>query len=334
MSVTSLPQVSVLALGGTIAMTSGVDGAIPTLGADELLAAVPALEGIALVQDATFRQVPSAHLSLADIVALAARIEGEFSGGADGVVITQGTDTIEEVAFALDLLVRGPGPVVVTGAMRVPDCEGADGPANILAAVQAAASPALRGLGCVVVIGDDIHAARFVLKQHTASPAAFGSPLTGRIGWVTEGRATIALRPFTGTVPELPANAAPGRVALVTASLGDDGGGVRAAIDGGYDGLVIEGLGGGHLPAAMLEPLDDAVRAMPVVLASRTQVGELLRTTYGFPGSERDLFERGLLGAGWLNARKVRILLSLLIAAAEDVAESLACYLSSAVARV
>jgi L-asparaginase len=333
MSVASLPQVSVLALGGTIAMISSAKGAILTLGADELLAAVPPLGGIARVHEATFRQVPSAHLSLADIVALAARIEREFAGGADGVVITQGTDTIEEVAFALDLLVRAPGPVVVTGAMRVPDCAGADGAANILAAVQAAASPALRGLGCVVVIGDDIHAARFVLKQHTASPAAFGSPLTGRIGWVTEGRATIALLPFTGILPELPSSTAPGRVALVTASLGDDGGGVRAAIKGGYDGLVIEGLGGGHLPAAMLEPLDDAVAAMPVVLASRTQVGELLRTTYGFPGSERDLFERGLLSAGWLNARKARILLSLLVGAADDVAESLACYLSSAVAR-
>ena len=149
----SQATVSILALGGTIAMR-GAAGSFATLDADELIASVPALEGTARLRSATFRELPGAHLSLADILALAGAVHEEFQRGADGVVITQGTDTIEEVAFMLDLLVESSGPVVVTGAMRSPQLEGADGPANLLAAVQAAASPDLQGLGCVVVLGE------------------------------------------------------------------------------------------------------------------------------------------------------------------------------------
>jgi L-asparaginase len=277
--------------------------------------------------------VPGAHLTLADVVALAAEIDVELESGADGVVVTQGTDTLEEVAFGLDLLVRSDKPVVVTGAMRAPHLAGADGPANVLAAVQAAASPRLRGVGTVVVLNGEIHAARLVVKGHTQSPDAFASPLAGRLGWVAEGTARLALTPAARPALGLPRELAPGRVALVTASLGDDGGLLAAAAGGGYDGVVVEALGGGHLPSAMLPAVDAAVRAMPVVLASRAQAGELLRETYGFEGSERDLYARGVLGAGWLNGRKARVLLALLLGAdggGASVPERLTAYLDAA----
>ena len=327
MSGGSLPRVSLLALGGTVAMQASERGAVPELSAEQVVESVPALADVAELRCADVRQLPGAHVSLDDVIALAERIEEEFSDGVRGVVVTQGTDTIEEVAFALDLLVESPGPVVVTGAMRPPQLPGADGPANVLAAVQAAASPLLQDIGCVVVMADEIHAARFVLKQHTASPAAFASPLTGRIGWIAEGRPRVALRPPRTPRLQLPDGVRPARVALVAAAIGDDGGLVRAAARDGYDALVVETLGGGHLPTSMLDAIDGALQSMPVVMASRTQIGEVLRSTYGFPGSERDLLDRGLLSAGWLNSRKARILLSLLLAAGRDVDAGFAEYL-------
>ncbi len=331
------PEILMLSLGGTIAMLPDAvaGGAVPSLAAEDLVAAIPGLAEVASVRAESFRQVPGAHLTLEDVVALAEKIRRELaSGDLTGIVITQGTDTLEEVAFALDLLVPEQQPVVVTGAMRAAHLAGADGPANLLDAASVAVSPRLRDVGTVVVLGGEIHAARLVVKAHTQSPAAFVSPLAGPLGWIAEGRPRLALAPSGRPVLDLPLVRRPGRVALMTASLGDDGALVGAAAALGYEGMVIEALGAGHLPAAALDALDEAVAAMPVVLASRTQAGEMLRATYGFPGAEIDLLGRGLLSSEWLGARKAKILLSLLLAApggAEAVAGHLARYLAEAV---
>ncbi|MDP9466986.1 MAG: asparaginase, partial [Actinomycetota bacterium] len=260
----------------------------------------------------SFRQCASGDLTMEDLVALAAEVQRRLDTGATGVVVTQGTDTVEETSFALDLLVRHPRPVVVTGAMRNPTLPGADGPANMLAAVQVASSPSFVDQGCVVVMNDEVHAARFVRKTHTSSPSTFVSPTTGPIGWVVEGRVRAALRPVA-----LPPIAAVTRevppVALLKVALGDDSRTVQQLEVLGYAGVVVEALGGGHVPARMVPALEAVASRVPVVLASRTGGGEVLRQTYGFPGSERDLIARGLVPAGALDGLKARILLSLLL---------------------
>jgi L-asparaginase len=317
---------------GAVAGTSTAEGVAPRLTGADLLASVPGLEqaGAELtVHD--FRQVPSSSLTIGDILDLAAAIRDQTgpgtasAGGADGVVVSQGTDTIEETSFLLDLVYGGDAPVVFTGAMRNPTLAGADGPANLLAAVTVAAAPQARGLGCLVVLGDEIHAARFVGKAHTTSVAAFISPVAGPLGFVAEGRAVLltrpAHRPALPALTNLPAPAnlpsRPGRgvkTGLVTMVLGDDGALLEAAA-GRFDGLVVAGYGAGHVPAAVVGRLGALARRIPVVLASRAGAGMVLARTYGYPGSERDLRDRGLIGAGFLDPLKARLLLHLLLAA-------------------
>lgn len=304
-----MTKVAVFGLGGTIAMTAGDQGAaVPALSAHQLVAAVPGLAetGIAL-EVVDFRQLPGASLTFADLADLAAAIEAT---DADGVVITQGTDTIEETAYQLDLTHRASKPLVVTGAMRNPSLAGADGPANLLAAVRVAADPTAADLGCVVVMADEVHAAQRVRKTHSTSVATFQSPNGGPLGYVVEGGLRLLNRPATRTV--LPRPTSSPKVGLATIALDDDGHLLSAAT--ACDGLVVAAMGVGHVPQHLLPTLDDLVGRMPVVLASRTGSGPVLTATYGFPGSERDLVARGLIPAGHLDPLKARILLRHLLA--------------------
>lgn len=310
----ALPKVVVFSLGGTISsVDSGGKGVEPTLTGEALVSDVPEIAEVAEVSAVSFRQAASGELTVDDLAELASEIEGRIDEGASGAVVTQGTDTIEESSFVLDLLVDRDAPVVVTGAMRNPTLPGADGPANLLASIQVAASEAARGLGAMVVLNDEIHAARFVRKTHTSNPATFRSDPVGPVGWVSEGVPRVVLRPVGRHRIALPEDAQDHAVALYTVALGDDGRVLAAIEEMGYAGLVIEALGGGHVPSVMVDALEDLAGKMPVVLASRTGGGEVLRATYGFVGSEMDLLERGLIYAGPLDGLKARLYLALLL---------------------
>ncbi|MEU8125307.1 asparaginase [Spirillospora sp. NPDC049024] len=316
---TSPRRVAVFGLGGTIAMTSATGGGVvPALSADQLVAAVPGLDesGIAIkVED--FRRVPSASLVFDDLTDLSAAIHRQFATGTDGVVITQGTDTIEEAAYLLDLAHSRPEPVVVTGAMRNPSLAGADGPANLLAAIHTAASPQARELGALVVFDDEIHAASRVRKTHSTSGHTFVSANGGPLGYIVEGQVRMLNHPTDRTtIPTLTAPR-PVEVALVTMAFSDTGALLHAA-SGHCDGLVVAGFGAGHVPDRVVDTLTDLAGEMPVVLASRTGAGSVLAHTYAFAGSESDLLGRGLISAGFLDPLKARILLHRLLAAGHD----------------
>lgn len=251
--------------------------------------------------------MPGAWLTIDDIAALAERLNKQAATGTAGFVITQGTDTLEETAFLLDLLYRGDAPVVLTGAMRNPEMAGADGPANLLSAVRTAASPVFRNLGTLVVFADEIHAARHVRKVHSTSTSAFSSPGAGPIGHVVEGRP----RPHF-SLPRRPAVALPftrqARVEVVHTTLGSDGP-LLQGLDERLDGVVIAAFGAGHVPATWVERLEELAARIPVVLTSRTGAGSVLSSTYAFRGSESDLLARGLINGGTLDSYKARLLL-------------------------
>ncbi len=306
-------RVVVYALGGTIAMTPAPTGGVtPTLTGRELVAAVPGLADTGIAVDVVeFRRLSGAALGFADMVALREAIAAD--GAADGFVVTQGTDTIEETSYLLDLWHAGDRPVVVTGAMRNPSLAGADGAANLLAAIVAAASPSAAGMGVLVAFADEIHAASRVRKTHSTSGATFRSPNGGALGYVLEARAVWLSRPVARLRVPLPRKELP-RVAVFTAAFGD-GGGLLDGLESKVDGLVVAAMGAGHVPEALVDRLAGLASAMPVLLSSRTGGGSVLRETYGFPGSERDLIARGLLPTGFLDPFKARLLLTASLAA-------------------
>jgi L-asparaginase len=314
-----LPRLLVLSLGGTITMTGGGTGGIqPKLGAADLVAAVPALADIAEIEARSPFRLGSSSLTIENVAGVAGAIRDGFAEGFDGAIVIQGTDTIEETAFALDLLIEDEQPVVVIGAMRGAEAPGADGPANLYAAALVATDPQASGLGTLVVLNDEIHAARFVRKAHTALTSTFVSPFLGPLGLVAEGRARLLARIAPTPKLPVPADAVLPPVALLKFAMGDDGRLVRALPGLGFKGAVLEGMGAGHVPGVIADMVGELAGAMPVVLASRTLGGPVFTRTYGYPGSEIDLLGRGLIPAGLLQGPKARLLLTFALAAGLD----------------
>jgi len=297
--------VTVLSAGGTIAMTG--PRARPALDVRELVEALPALAEVADLRTRSVVELPGAHLSAADALALARAALEETADGR-GVVVTHGTDTLEETAMLCDVLHGDGSPIVLTGAIRPSGNPGADGPANLLDAIAAARAPQTAGLGAIVCFGGELHAARAVRKVSSTSPAAFGSPATGPIGSVAEGRVRIAARPWRPSPLPVPAHL-DARVAIVPTFLGDDGAALLAALRDGADAIVFVALGAGHVAPAVLRALRVAAAAVPVAITLRPERGLLLRETYGFEGAEGDVRSSGAHAAGSLSAPAARMVL-------------------------
>ena len=299
---------------------------VARLPGDELVAEIDGLADIDIeIRD--IQAAPSAALTFDDVLEVVELADEAVEDGAVGVVLTQGTDTLEETAFLVDSVWTSDAPFALTGAMRNPTLPGADGPANMTAAIEVAGSAHAHGRGALVVFNDEIHAARYVRKTHSSSTAAFASPDLGPIGRLVEGRPRFladlpARRPVIGVSR---AALATTRVGLYVAALDDDGG-LLASGGRGQDGLVVAGFGVGHVPPGLAPALGDLAGRMPVVLTSRTGSGSVFTGTYGAVGSERDLLRRGLINGGFLHPYQARVLLRLLLAAGADRAEIAAAF--------
>jgi L-asparaginase len=319
-------SVALFTLGGTISMAGPAAG---RLTGAELTAAVPGLAELGQpveVQD--IEAVPSANLTLAKVLDVVDAASKAISNGATGIVVVQGSDTLEETAFVVDQVWPHSHPFVLTGAMRNPTLAGPDGPANLLAAARVACSPAARDLGALVVFNDQIHAARWVRKTHSTSTATFASPNTGPIGQLVEDQVRILTRPARQDGVQgraEPADLDANKVALYTVTLDDDGQLLDGLADK-YQGLVVAAYGVGHVPSALAPVLGELAQRIPVVLTSRTGGGSVLRNTYSSVGSESDLLKRGLVDGGFLDPYKARVLLRLLLATGEGPDEITAAF--------
>ena len=310
----SLPRLSIASLGGTVSMQVAAVGCgvTPTLDCEQQLLQVPQLREMAQLNVASLGLVPSASLSFSALLDVLAWARREVAGGAQAVILTQGTDSLEETAYFLDLLWAFDAPLVMTGAMRSASQPGNDGPANLLAAAQVALAHASSGRGVLVVMNDQVHCAARVRKTASLAMAAFESPGFGPVGEVVEGVVVYRDAPGRRKVLPLP-HRTDQRVALLEACLDADTALLQALAPLGYEGLVIAGFGAGHVSGSWSDVLDHLAPTLPVIVATRTGRGPTARTTYGFAGSEIDLQNKGVHMAGQLCPRKCRILLWLLL---------------------
>jgi L-asparaginase len=316
--VTGRATVHVLFTGGTISMRRdpATGAALPALSGREIVARVPGLRREARLRLEDLARLPGPHVTPSWMWRLRGRVQALLADPAvDGVVVTHGTDTLEETAYLLDLTVAGPKPVVLTGAMRTFSDPGWDGPANLTAAVRTAACPGARGRGALVVVGEEIHAASGVRKWHTQRLDAFRSSL-GPAGALDRGRPRFQTPATRGTV------LAPRR--LVTAvdlhvlAAGSDDRLLRASLAGGARGLVLEGTGAGNVPPGVLPGIRKALRArVPVVVVSRCAAGRVA-PLYGFEGGGQRLAEMGAILAGDLGGPKARVRLMVALGLTRD----------------
>ena len=269
---------------------------------------------------------PSASITLHDVQGLADAIAAAFANGDTGAVVSHGTDTIEETAFALSLLLQSDRPVILTGAMRPADATGADGPANLDAAILAAASPDAQGLGPAVLFGDELHAAHLVQKSHSTRPHAFSSAPYGPLGLIVEGRLDIAM-----TAPRRHARFRIGAripaVPILLAGLDLEPETIAAFADAEVGALVIAGAGGGHVSARSVAAIAALAQKLPIILTSRTAMGHTLTRSYGYAGGEIDLARQGVINGGRWRPVQARIATQILLSngcSASELAEWLA----------
>jgi L-asparaginase len=304
--------VRLIAVGGTIAMRG--ERAVPAIDAQGLIAELPQLGAVPALEAETALSLPGAQISLPQALEVARRAAAA-AGSGEGVVITTGTDTMEELAVLCAMVHGGEAPIVLTGANRPGSAPGADGPANLLDAVALAGSPAAAGLGAAVAFGGEIHAAMAVRKVDSTGPSTFGSPVAGPLGRIVEGRVWLHARPIRPA--PLPVQRLAHRVAIVPTFLGDDGDLLGHAAAGG-DGVVLVALGAGHVPPGVLHELRSALERVPVVVTCRPERSSMLFTTYGFEGSEADVRSSGAICAPFLSAPAARIVLLCCLGAGLD----------------
>ena len=335
----TLPTVHVIATGGTISNTGG-----ERLTGEELVKSLPGVDRIARVTVEQFTNVASGSITHANWRELTLRINDLYRTRPElhGVVITHGTDTMEETAYFLDLTVASCKPIIVTGAMRTASSIGPDGPANLYDAIVTAASPAAVGRGTMVLLNDEIFAARDVTKIHTTRPNAFDAPTRGPLGDATRGVEFYHPPSRTGcdraAFPVTATTAFP-RVDIVYTYLGADSVPVQALVDAGAKGIVVAGAGAGAMTPAQGAAIRRArERGVSIVSASRTGSGSVgggsggggrgaAAGTGGADGRAGGAAPAGTttpgasLTAGDLTPQKARIRLMLALATASDPAD-------------
>lgn len=303
-----MKKILLLSTGGTIEMLPGEGGITvgPVSGMD--LKGLESIQGAEIVVE-RYANLPSPHI-IPDMMADIARLlrSYEVSGEYSGVVVTHGTDTLEETAFMADIHLEGTLPVVFTAAMRSSSELGVDGPRNIRSAVRVACTET-KNLGVTVVLNDEIHAAGRVTKTCTSNVSSFSSPGYGPLGFVDDDKVIYHRLPIWRiNLPRGPLNL-DNRVGIVRTAAGFGHDIVEYMIGAGYRGIVLEAFGRGNAHPLTADAVEKAVKAsVVVVIVSRCYKGRVLGV-YAYPGGGIDLLNRGALSAGDMAGNKIRIML-------------------------
>ncbi len=268
-------------------------------------ASLPRATDIANITTRHFSNLPSPHMTPDIMLRLPHFIESELAKEHyDGVVITHGTDTLEETAYFLHLTIGAPVPIVLTGAMRSSNEVGSDGEFNLITALRVAVSEAAREKGVLVVFNGEIHSAFNVTKTHTSSVDTFKSVHFGNLGMVTKDHVYLFNTPLlkqTHMVTSLSK-----RVAVLKVYAGMEPDLLLAVKQLGYDGLVLEVLGQGNVPPSIVDAIAELIAVMPIVIVSRCFNG-IVQDVYGYTGGGQQLKEIGVIFSNGLNSQKARL---------------------------
>ncbi|NLC04790.1 MAG: asparaginase [Tissierellia bacterium] len=315
-------KVVIIFTGGTISMRIDptLHAAIPSLNSEEIMAMVTNIEKFAEIEIVNFANLPSPHITPTIMMDLAKIVKQNIErDDVKGVIVTHGTDTLEETAYLLDLITNNEKPIVVVGAMRNSSELGYDGSSNLAASICTAISEKSKNKGVLVVMNNEVNAASQVTKTNTLSLDTFKSPEFGPLGIVDNDEVIyyrdIVSRQFINT--EVIEN----KVALIKSVPGMESDIFGFYIDNHYKGIVIESLGRGNLPPAMLPGIQKAINSnIPIVMVSRCPTGRVL-DTYGYEGGGRNLREMGVIFGGNLPGQKARIKLMLILGVTKDLSQ-------------
>ncbi|MBW4828542.1 MAG: asparaginase [Clostridiaceae bacterium] len=313
-------KVAVIFTGGTISMKIDprIHAAIPALSSEEIMAMVTNIEKFADIEIINFSNLPSPHITPKIMMELAKLVKKTVArDDITGVVVTHGTDSLEETAYILDLTIKSEKPIVVVGAMRNSSELGYDGSSNLAAAICTAISDKSKNKGVLVVMNNEVNAASEVTKTNTLALDTFKSPEFGPLGIVDNDEVifyrNIVSRDFIDT------ETIESKVALLKIGTGMNSDLINFCIESEYKGIVIEALGRGNLPPEMIEGVKKSIgKNIPIVLVSRCPTGRVL-DTYGYEGGGKHLRKLGVIFGGNIPGQKARIKLMLALSTTKNI---------------
>lgn len=314
-----MKTISIAALGGTICMSKDdtADGVKPNVKIEDILNSYKSIQQIAQIRSKNLFSLPSGSLKLENLIEVYKWAKDEIKNGSHAVIVTQGTDTIEESAFFLNLIWDMKEPFILTGAMRDASSLSSDGIGNIYSSIITALSEDSCNRGVLVVLNDTIHSARYVHKSHSFRLDAFISVNANTQGIVAEKKANFFHLPSFRKTFQL-GNDKLKNVTILPSYLGDDAKILEFACSDKYDGVVISAFGAGHVSLDMMDKIKKYSKQIPIIISPRVENGISAYKTYGYIGSEIDLQKNGAIMSGWLSALKARILLIVLLSCNYD----------------
>jgi len=323
-----MKKIIVIHTGGTISMhMNNQAGAVIPGDTNPLSAEIDKLSQYAEITEIEAFNLPSPHMTPNEMLLLKNIINHQCEQAqVDGFVITHGTDTLEETAYFLDLTIKRDIPIILTGAMRSSNEIGADGVYNLLSAVRVAISDDALGKGVLVVMNDEVHTAQNVTKTSTSNVSTFQSPQYGPIGIIT--KTGVHFHHIPHPHDKFSIKSIHKKVALLKVYAGMDGDLLEMIGTYGYDGIVLEGLGQGNVPPAIVPAINNLLKQhIPVVIVSRCYNG-IAQPVYGYEGGGKMLNDLGVIYAHGLSGQKARIKLLLSLSHA-DTAQDIASYFDS-----
>ncbi|MCT4594055.1 MAG: asparaginase [Anaeromicrobium sp.] len=315
-------KVAIVFTGGTISMKIDpkISAAIPALSGEQIMSMVTNIDKYADIEPIELARIPGPHMSPEKMLELSKLVKRLVAReDITGVVVTHGTDSLEETAYFLDLSINTYKPIIVVGAMRSNSELGYDGASNISAAICTVISEEAKNKGVLVVMNNEVNAANEVTKTHTLTLDTFKSPEFGPLG-IVDNDEVIFYRHITKHT-YIETDSVESRVDLIKTAVGMDSKLIKYCVDTGTKGIVLEAMGRGNIPPLMVEGVKYAIKkGVKIVMVSRCHMGRVL-DTYGYEGAGRELREAGVIFGGSLPGQKARIKLMLALASKENIKE-------------